>query len=115
MIYIRWNCRDMARGNAELREALTRVSALAEEIDGIAGRLDPRLAGYEGFGRRFRGLRDDTERDVNRLRRETGALDGVIAVYGAAERRALQASEDLPVGIAERSLILEDWFSELMR
>jgi hypothetical protein len=115
MIYIKWNCRDMSRGNEELRETLVRMSALAEELNGIAGRLDPQLAGYEGLGRSFRTLCEDSERDVDRLRRENGALDVAIAVYDNAERRALRASEELPTGIAERSLILEDWFAELIR
>jgi hypothetical protein len=115
MVYIKWNCRDMSCGNEELREALVRASALAEELNGITGRLDPQLAGYDGLGRVLRDLCRDAENDVDRLRRENGALAAAVAVYDGAERRALRASEELPTGIAERGLILEDWFMELMR
>ena len=116
MSHIRWDCRELAIGCGELREAQSRMSALAEEIGRTARRLDPQLEGYDELGRSLCALCEGVgEGDARRLGDECAAMESAIEAYGNAERAALRASESLPAGIVERGLVLEDWFAELMR
>ena len=114
-VYVKWNYRDIGSGNEILREAMSRLSMLSEELRGIHRQLDAQLSEYDGIGRTLRINVEGAEEDVRRMRNECNALEGVIAVYAAAERAAMHASESLPTEIAERNLIFESWFSDLLR
>jgi ABC-type transporter Mla subunit MlaD len=115
MAYIRWNCRGLAQSDDELGGALSRASALTEELGDIVKRLDPQLASYEELGRSLRTLFESAEENVLRLRRAHIALEEAVAIYANAENLALRESEDLPTNIAERGLFFDDWFSEIVR
>jgi len=113
--YIKWNCRSLESGNEELRETLSRLSSLVEELCEIGNKLDPQLAEYEGIGRSLRIIAGGAEGDARRIANECSAMDGVTEVYAAAERAALRASESLPASITERNLVFESWFTDLLR
>ena len=113
--YIRWDLKGLGDGAEELRGAGSRLEPLAEDLRGIHRQLDPQLAGYEGIGRSLLTLLEGAEESARRLRNETGALEGAIAVYAEAEREAMRGSESLPTGIAERGLVFEGWFDALLK
>lgn len=114
-VYIKWDCHDLGNGAEGLRDALSRLSPMPEELRGVHRRLDPQLAGYEGIGRTFGSLLEGVEEAIRRIRNECSALDGVLAVYADAERATLRASESLPASITERNLVFEGWFNDLLR
>ena len=113
--YVKWDCAGIGSGSSELRESMVRLATLTDELRSLHRQLDPQLADYEGIGRTLRAHIDSAEGDVQRMRSAYNALEGVLAVYTGAERKAMQASESLPTGIAERGLIFEEWFSDLLR
>ncbi|MDR1605192.1 MAG: hypothetical protein LBS10_10490 [Gracilibacteraceae bacterium] len=114
MAYVKWDCAKLELSGEELRETLSRLSTLTEEMDGVFAALDLQLANYEEIERSLRALRQGAAESVSRLGSELSALEGAAAVYAGVERLTLRASEDLPAGIAEPSLVFEDWFTALL-
>jgi hypothetical protein len=114
MAYIKWDSERLAAQADEIADAKTRLAAAADELSATVGRLDPQIAGYEGIGRLLRAACEGAREDAARLRRESGCLEEAAAIYGYADRAARRASEELPSSIAERSLIFEDWFAQLL-
>jgi hypothetical protein len=98
-----------------LRDVLSRVDDLTAQLGEITRRLDPQIAGFEELGWELRALNKGAEACADRLRREHSALGEAVSIYDAAERIALRASEELPSSIAERGLVFESWFTELLR
>ena len=113
--YVKWNCQGLGNGSAELAETISRMTSLSEELRSVYRQLEPQVASYEGIGRSLRNLVEGSEENARRMRNESNALIGVIAVYANAERAAIQESESLPTSITERNLIFESWFSELLQ
>ena len=105
----------MGNGWEELRDTMSRLAPQAEELRSIHRQLDPQLASYEGVGRSLLTMIEGVEESVRRLRNESSALEGIIAVYTGAERAAMRESESLPTSITESNLIFEGWFSDLLR
>jgi len=113
-VYVKWNCREIGSGADELREALSRLSTLVEELRGIGRKLDPQLAEYEGIERSLRALLEGAEEDARRVKNQCNALDGVQEVYTRAEHTVMRASESLPTSITERNLVFAQWFTDLL-
>jgi hypothetical protein len=114
MAYIKWHCSELGRCSEELREAASRMSGLLDSLGDAAGRLDAQIADSDGLGYALRDIIAAAADDCDRLRRERAALEDAAAVYSAAEREALRRSEELPAGIAERGLLVEDWFADII-
>ena len=98
-----------------MKDMHARLSLMAEDFRALCRQMDKQFAGEEEIRRALRVFADEAEEDVRRMRDACRALEDVTAVFAGAEHAALQAAEMLPAGIAERGLIFEDWFSDLLR
>ena len=113
-VYVKWNTDNLESGSEALRDVMVRLTALAEDLRSVYAQLDVQMAGYEGIGNSLRMLAEGLGEDANRVRNEYNALESVISIYMAAQRDTMRESESLPNSIAERSLIFETWFSDLL-
>ncbi|MDR1067232.1 MAG: hypothetical protein LBL35_07390 [Clostridiales bacterium] len=115
MAYVKWNVNKLGKANEELRETLSRLEVLSDNISEIAERFDPRLLGDDEIKRALRAAAKRANEDAYRLRYERDALSEAIEIYSGAERKTLAAAESLPGSVVERGLIFDDWFSDLLR
>lgn len=136
MDYLKFNCYDLAAQNTELHSASRKMRSLADEFSRLYASLDPQIKSYENLNTHLKAANETTADVAARILTASTALDQIIDVYYAAEKKALQGSTELPDGseiarsgdsyrsqstarvltssIHNEDLILEDWLAELV-
>ena len=140
MEYLKYNCHDLAEQNSELYSIYNKIQQLSNDFDTVFNSLDPQIKSYTDLQKQFTASQTVMADIVARFLSSYNALDQIIDIYYSAERKALQASEDLPVSVASgqssksnirtippvpapsattasinrSDLILEEWLAELI-
>ena len=134
MDYLKYNCHDLAAQNSELSSLHNRMLSINDELVGTLSTLDMQIKSYEDMHKSLSVTQREVAGISARILTAHNALDQIIDLYYAAEQKAMQTVEDLPVGISIKSgnknptavpaaskssinnsdLILEDWLAELI-
>ena len=140
MEYLKFNCHDLAEQNIELFNVYSKIQQLSNEFDSIVNSLDPQIKSYADLQKQFITCQSVIADIVTQFSSSYNTLDQIIDLYYLAERKVMQASEDLPVGIPfgtssknstrilshapmpqvttasinGSGIILEDWLAELI-
>ena len=134
MIYLKFNCFDLASQSAELKGVYNKTRQLLDDITHVANTLDPQIKSYTDIQRQLTSTLSGISDIAASLLSSYSALDQIADIYHAAENKALREAENLPVGISagnnatrsaaipitstssinSKDLILEDWLAELV-
>ena len=134
MEYQKFDCHDLAEQNTELFSLYNKLCSLSDELDNIAGSLDPQIKSYPDLHKQFAESKTGIADIAARIYASYSALDKIIDVYYSAEKKALQEAETLPAGIPSANrvnypgsfpmsststinnsdLVLESWLAEMI-
>ena len=139
MDHLKFNCYDLAEQNNEMFGLCEKMRRLSEELDEIAGSIDPRFMEFADLLKSLTVLKKSAADSASRLSSSCKTLDQIIDIYHAAETKALHEAEALPdapgtggsdpiLNVVKNSkiqaaraskisggdLIVDDWLAELM-